>query len=159
MEEERYPKRRRPAHYPPHDRNSASTIIYVTVNIQSRRPLLASQHVHEAVRQAWQAAVQWKVGYYVIMPDHIHLFCAPGVVHPERVRDWSEYWKRLLSKSHVELKGRWQSDCWDTQIRNGRHYQEKLEYLADNPVRKGLADARDDWPFQGHMCHLPWHGD
>src|SRR5256885_6005252 len=30
-----------------------------------------------AILNAWKTADHWLVGRYVIMPDHIHLFCAP----------------------------------------------------------------------------------
>jgi len=51
---------------------------------------------------------------------------------------------------------KWQSDCWDTQIRSGTHYHEKWEYVRLNPVRKELVEESDDWPWQGELNVLRW---
>ena len=51
---------------------------------------------------------------------------------------------------------KWQSDCWDTQMRSQQHYHEKWEYMRQNPVRKGLVNRVEDWPWQGEMNVLRW---
>ena len=51
----------------------------------------------------------------------------------------------------------WQSGCWDTQIRTGRQYEEKWEYVRNNPVRRGIVATPADWPYQGRMNVLEWH--
>jgi hypothetical protein len=51
----------------------------------------------------------------------------------------------------------WQSGCWDTQILTETQYEEKWEYVHNNPVRKGLVIHADDWPYQGRMNVLEWH--
>jgi len=53
------------------------TIVFVTVCSRKRRPHLANDSVHNALRESWRAATAWLVGFYLIMPDHVHLFCAP----------------------------------------------------------------------------------
>jgi putative transposase len=50
----------------------------------------------------------------------------------------------------------WQRECWDTQLRDERHYEEKWHYVARNPVRKGLAHSPADWPFAGVLDELRW---
>ena len=50
----------------------------------------------------------------------------------------------------------WQNGCWDTQMRTGEQYETKWEYMRDNPVRKGLADKADEWPYQGVVHDLQW---
>ena len=94
------------------------------------------------------------------MPDHIHLFCAPGRYPPTALRPWVKYWKRLVTQSGaVPGDGAlWLPDCWDTQIRNGRHYTEKWNYVRENPVRAGLVHRAGDWPWQGEGNVLEWRG-
>jgi putative transposase len=53
------------------------TILFLTVCTVHRTATLAEQIYHDALVQAWTEADAWLVGAYVIMPDHIHLFCAP----------------------------------------------------------------------------------
>ncbi len=50
----------------------------------------------------------------------------------------------------------WQLDFWDTQLRKSTHYDEKWEYVSQNPVRAGLVRAPDDWPYQGELNELRW---
>jgi putative transposase len=45
----------------------------------------------------WQQASLWLVGRYVIMPDHIHLFCAPNMLPMTPLKQWVKYWKSLAS--------------------------------------------------------------
>ena len=95
------------------------------------------------------------VGRYVIMPDHIHLFCSPATQDAVGVAQWVTYWKRLVSQQLPKLQPMWQRDCWDTQLRHHESYSEKWEYVGNNPVRAGLAAVADDWPYQGIVNHLP----
>jgi putative transposase len=152
----RLPQRRRPAHSSNINRHGRPTILYVTVCTKDRRHILASQKVHAAVLYAWEAATQYSVGRYVIMPDHVHLFCAPSALEPEPVHRWVAYWKRIVSRARPELQPIWQKDCWDTQIRDVRRYEEKWDYVRHNPVRKGLVQNADHWPFQGVLSDLVW---
>ena len=66
------------------------------------------------------------------------------------------YWKRLAGEVCPELVGRWQKDCWDTQMRDLDHYTEKLSYVRMNPVRGGLAQEPEDWPHRGRLCEIRW---
>lgn len=50
----------------------------------------------------------------------------------------------------------WQSDCWDTQMRCGEQYRKKWEYVRQNPVRAGLVQRAEDWPWQGELSVLKW---
>ena len=36
------------------------------------------------------------------------------------------------------------------------HYDEKWSYVRMNPVRRGLAYASEEWPFQGEVFPLAW---
>ncbi len=50
----------------------------------------------------------------------------------------------------------WQRDCWDTQIRDARHYEEKWAYVVLNPVRQSLVKTPSEWPSQGELNVLRW---
>jgi hypothetical protein len=41
-------------------------------------------------------------------------------------------------------------------MRSQEHYLRKLDYVRDNPVRKGLVGRWQDWPYQGAMHSLDW---
>jgi putative transposase len=150
------PKRRYPAHHAPVERDNAPIILFCTVCIIERAALLNNTAAVNAVRLSWQEAAQWRVGEFLCMPDHLHLFCVPGVPQPESVKHWCRYWKRQAGQHLPALKGQWQMDVWDTQMRDADHYTEKLSYMRQNPVRRGLAGHWEDWPHRGVLHTIRW---
>jgi REP element-mobilizing transposase RayT len=150
------PNRKHPAHHPPIERHNKLAIVFLTVCTHQRQKILASPRVHGAILKAWESSNHWRVGRYVVMPDHIHLFCSPGIHEAVGIAQWVAHWKRLVSQQLPDLQSIWQRDCWDTQLRHHESYTEKWEYFQNNPVRAGLVENSNDWPFQGTVNHLPW---
>jgi len=98
------------------------------------------------------------VGRYVVLPDHIHLFCSPGTYPAKPLIPWVRYWKSVVTKStEAGPDALWEKDHWDTQLRREDSYAAKWEYVRHNPVRHGLVSRADDWPYQGEMHSLVWH--
>ena len=98
--------RKKPAHGVRMDGNHP-VIVFVSVCTKGRHPWLASAENHVALRHAWQAASAWLVGRYVLMPDHLHLFAAPG--RPEISLDnWIRFWKSrfTMARSCPRRNGR-----------------------------------------------------
>ena len=157
-------KRRFPAHQPAVETFNRSVIIFLTVCAAQRNPIFAEERVHNILLNAWKSADQWCVGRYVIMPDHIHLFCSPAVREYPALKEWVRYWKSLTARLLVEFgaggtapsRTIWQRDFWDTQLRTHESYSEKWEYVRRNPVRAGLVTHPDQWPFQGEIHSLRW---
>jgi REP element-mobilizing transposase RayT len=124
---------------------------------------------------AWERAQNWRVGRYVIMPDHIHFFCAPMSYPASDFHKWMKYWKRLTQQAFAArgdtrppvyaargdtrppVVKLWQNGCWDTQMRTRDQYEGKWLYVRNNPVRKGLVITPDDWQYQGVLHDLDWH--
>jgi hypothetical protein len=79
----RRPVRKRPAHPPVHEPINRPVVVFVTLCTHQRRPVLACSFMHDLLRAAWHETDYRRVGRYVVMPDHLHLFCAPG-------RSWRE---------------------------------------------------------------------
>ena len=71
--------RKHPVHLEVHDRRDTPIIVYLTVCTKRRKPILANPAAHELLRASWREARLWLVGRYVIMPNHLHLFCAPAI--------------------------------------------------------------------------------
>ena len=144
--------RKHPAHNPILDSGNRSDIVFITVNTSRRKPILAKPDAVEALFDAWRGADTWLVGRYVIMPDHIHFFCAPRDVSVSLKR-WMKYWKSPVSLSWPRPYEQpvWQLDFWDTQLRRGESYSEKWDYVWSNPVRKGLVAKPEDWPYAGEI--------
>ena len=150
------PTRNRPAHPAPVTRFNEPTVLFVTVCVLDRSPILANGSVHKVFRLVWAKAEHWRVGSYLIMPDHVHMFCVPGVHEPLSIKRWAEYWKHMFAQELPNLSGKLQRDCWDTQMRQREHYEEKLAYMYENPVRAGLVARTEEWPYQGRLNEIRW---
>ena len=150
--------RRHPAHCPAYQRHNAPVILLLTLCTKDRRPVLATEPVRESLVALWSEADHRTVGYYLIMPDHIHLFCSPATTGVTTVNGWTAYWKRRAGRRLPVLKGVFQADCWDRQMRDGTHYGRKLDYVSRNPLRAGLVGNPIEWPYQGHLAELNWIG-
>jgi REP element-mobilizing transposase RayT len=81
------------------------------------------------------------------------------------VTAWAAFWKGQVSRAlkghgsiaiarELVIQTLWQRDCWDTQIRDSKHFQEKWDYVIQNPVRKGLVASPEMWPFTGTINEL-----
>ena len=92
--------RGRPAHLPNVARHNTPMIVFVTVCAADRAAnTFAYETMHRILREAWEAAGSHKVGTYVLMPDHLHLFCAPSSPDAENVAKWVRYWKSLVTRA------------------------------------------------------------
>ena len=133
---------------------------FITTCTFKRRPILASNEVARILADELRDAHDrhgWAIGRYVIMPDHVHFFCAP-FDHGFTLKQWMNFWRNGFTKAW-QLKGDkpiWQKDYWDTQLRRGESYTSKWEYVRQNPVRSGLLIKAEHWLYQGELETLPW---
>jgi len=81
---------------------------------------------------------------YVVMPEHVHLLV-------------SEPKKAILSKAIQALKLSvsvqsqerpfWQARYYDFNVNTEEKRVEKLKYMHRNPVKRGLVEKPEDWPW------------
>ncbi len=154
------PHRKSPVHQPIHWPPDMAVVLFLTVNTKLKKSVLARPDVHDLLRDAWAIADDWQVGRYVIMPEHLHLLCAPR--NPDApLERWMRFWKSLSSRRwpRPEEHPIWQRGYWDTQLRRNESYEEKWEYMRHNPVRRRLVTRPEDWPFAGTITTLEWPGE
>ena len=84
------------------------------------------------------------------MPDHLHAIIAfprdPGM------KPTVSEWKKYLARVH---KISWQRDFFDHRLQNHHQEIEKMDYIHKNPVRKGLCERIEDWPWVYHPADRP----
>ena len=84
----------------------------------------------------------------VVMPDHVHLLlCPQSSFSLSRImKGIKGVSARLINQHRGETGTVWQDESWDRIVRNAAEFQEKLQYIADNPVKAGLAAHIDEYP-------------
>jgi len=129
-------------------------LYFVTFNTHKRRRLLANSGVHNALVNYAHEGEARGIGFgrYVIMPDHVHVFVRGNLDFS--LRQWVRILKRVLSNEVSAPPRHWQQGFFDHLIRHSESYAEKWEYLRQNPVRAGLVQNADEWPWQGEVVRL-----
>jgi len=85
----------------------------------------------------------------VVMPDHVHvIFRAPSGCEDEPRPSVDE---GAVSEKINHLFARrgalWMDESFDHIIRNEAELEEKIEYIRQNPIRKGLARQPSDYKW------------
>ena len=133
-------------HDPPHFIGTSSAIFFLTLCCESRgRNQLCQARVAQTLfdaAQFYQARHEWYVHLLLLMPDHLHLLARFG---PDPgMRKVVEKWKRYTA-THAGVL--WQRDFFDHRLRSDESFDEKAEYIRQNPARAGLVKDGGPWPF------------
>ena len=132
-----------------------ATIVFLTVCTERRSRWLADPVVERDLIESWQTGTAWIVGRYVLMPDHLHLICSPteGSVELEA---WVTFWKRQFRRIHANPVRRFQAGGFHHRLRQEESYNQRWDYVLENPVRAGLVKSAGEWPFAGVLNELRW---
>ncbi len=127
-------------------------VFYITFCTLNRTPIRELSAAHGAFSRYSQRASQHSVavGRYVFMPDPLHLFVKGDANF--MLSRWMRGLKRAIA---VELGFRsrelWQPGFFDHVLRSDESYDEKWNYVKENPVRAGLVQIASEWPYQGEI--------
>jgi putative transposase len=133
---------------------------FLTVCVTPRNNRLANEGFHSIAIEVWQNCQKmygWAVGRYVVMPDHVHFFAADGgSTHSlsEYVGKWKEWTAKYAARRLSEAMPLWQPGFFDHLLRSTESYEQKWEYVRENPVRAGLVLASTEWKFQGELNEI-----
>jgi len=95
----------------------------------------------ESLRFRMQNGIWW-ISLFLLMPDHCHGLI--GFSRSVSLRLSVKDWKRFLAR---EAGLSWQRDFFDHRIRDDRSFRAKELYICENPVRAGLCEKPEDWPY------------
>jgi len=89
----------------------------------------------------------------VMMPEHVHPLLTPlrdEQGWPYGLPEILKLIKGTSARSVNKLLGCgpvWQEESFDHVLRSDESLQNKLEYIRQNPVRRGLAQKPEDYPW------------
>ena len=90
----------------------------------------------------------------VVMPDHVHIVISPLKDSSGEIYGLSEIMSGIKGASAhsinktIKRQGHvWQDESFDRVLRSDEKIIEKVEYICQNPVRKGLVKRVDDYPW------------
>lgn len=114
------------------------------------------ERLRVAVRQV-MAERPFGVRAWVVLPDHMH--CVWDL--PEGDADYSVRWGAIKARFSMEVpvgrrrdshilrreKGVWQRRFWEHHCRTEEDAAECVRYCWINPVKHGLVERPEDWPW------------
>ncbi len=132
---------------------------FFTVNLLDRRQTLLTDNI-VALRAAYgyvQKRHPFETVAICILPDHLH--CVWRM--PPEDSDYPMRWRLLKSRFSKSLprsadtregrregeRGIWQRRFWEHCIRDADDLDRHVNYIHWNPVKHGLVDRPDDWPY------------
>jgi putative transposase len=148
------------SHLPHLSSFSAQPVVFLTAVTHARRPVLANAAAFGTLTALWNKSAElegWFVGDYLLMLDHVHLF-ARAAPDAKSLGGWIGAWKsvstRMLKRTAQFQSPMSQSDYFDRFVRSSENYRDKWNYVAMNPVRRGLCSSPEDWPWKGRLFDL-----
>jgi REP-associated tyrosine transposase len=95
----------------------------------------------------------------VVMPDHVHMILTPLVLSGAVVslaaimREIKGFSARLINEKLGHPGTVWQEESFDHVLRASEALDQKILYILENPVRRGLID---DWHNYRWIWHKPF---
>ena len=93
--------------------------------------------------------LRFRILCYCLMPDHIHVIVSPG----ETTLPLSKFLNIFKGRSTRVFKDKgnlrkiWQRSAFDHVIRTEENLKAVIEYIMNNPVRKGIVEKADEYPY------------
>jgi putative transposase len=99
---------------------------------------------------------------WVVMSNHVHVLLQPHKPLQEVTRAVKNTSARLANV----ILGRtgqpfWQPESYDHWVRNGKQFDRIVRYIESNPVKAGLVERAEMWPWssaasKGQVGDLPY---
>lgn len=133
-------------------------IYFVTIVAHHRQSKFLDVRVASATLDCLKklrSACGFNVYIYCLMPDHFHGLIGPGasgqslgsICGAFKSLSTREYWSWGEGKL-------WQRQFFDHIIRNQQDFEETVEYIRLNPLRRGLVENPGVWPYTARLDYL-----
>ncbi len=101
------------------------------------------------VLRSYVALKKFVVHDFVVMPDHVHLLVTvDGDVAIEKAVQFIKGgFSYRLKKEFGYLGEVWQRGFSEVRVNDRESFLQHRDYIAWNPVKKGLADSPDEFPY------------
>lgn len=146
---------------------------FITFSCYQRRPLLGAPQCRDLfLRILEETRIRYGIVIvgYVVMPEHVHLLLSEPEQSNHSVvvqvlkqrfarelldrlrnrptRPDGSLWNTVLERGHV-----WQRRFYDFVVWNRHKRAEKLRYMHENPVRRGLVTSPEQWRWSSYHAY------
>ena len=126
-------------------------IFFVTTNLRRGLPKFDSRE-RDLVCQVVASVRRhrrFRLAGFVVMPDHLHLLVLPasGDTISRLIQEIKYVSGRRVNKLRRRKGALWQKGFFDRFMRTPKEFLETLDYVHQNPVRKGLVAIAHEWQW------------
>jgi putative transposase len=97
---------------------------------------------------------KWTLYAAVILPDHVHILAQP-LSRPEGgsfdlaevLHSVKNFSAQKISRQRGSQGSIWQDERYDRIVRDDAEFLEKWNYIRNNPLKEGLAQSPEDYPW------------
>jgi putative transposase len=131
---------------------SPARTFFATTRTSRGRPLLQSERNATLLIDVLRSCVARQKFYVhdcVVMPDHVHLLITvDNEMTIERAMQFVKGgFSYRLNKEFGYSGEVWQPGFSETRVQDESSFLAHRKYIADNPVKAGLSDSPDDYPY------------
>lgn len=146
---------------------------FFTLVTYERNPILAIPQNVEKLRIAISAVrrrMPFDIDAIVILPDHLHAIWRL----PENDDNYPTRWAQIKRRFSMSLSSGdrtsnsrqlkrertiWQRRYWEHLLRNEEDWRRHMDYIHYNPVKHGLVEQVQDWPYSSfsHCVAKGWY--
>ena len=124
---------------------------YITFNCYRHLPHLGTPAARDQFDQTLERVRRWYGFYinaYVAMPEHVHLLMS----EPERssLAVVLQMLKQIVSHK-LGPQPFWERRYYDFNVWSEKKFDEKMHYIHQNPVRRGLVARAEDWKWSSFL--------
>lgn len=123
--------------------------------------VLEIERLRQAVRMT-RAELPFNIKGWVVLPDHLH--CIWTMPDRDFVTRWHRIMRRFssslpkgprrLARISGQERGIWAKDFHAEQIGSSAEMLDRLNGLSLDPIRHGLVERAEDWPFASFSRRL-----
>jgi putative transposase len=128
------------------------TSYFITICAHMQQNLFQRNEVAElmvATLFKYRDAAEFELHEYVVMPNHIHVLLSINDQQTlgrviQLIKGGSSH---CLRENGIVLRAVWEQRYYDRRVRDAQEFAEFSRYIQQNPVRKGLAERAEDYPY------------
>jgi putative transposase len=144
-------------------------IFFITICTAKKQAYFSNPNICETIINELEyrcAEKEIKLFCYCIMPDHLHILISleenykkrKGAFGERTLQNWVSAFKRYTARLigqmyHVETL--WQKNFYDRVVRREESLIDLCSYILNNPVRRGMVSAWEEYPYARMMEGLP----
>ena len=125
---------------------------FVTSSITGKRNFLQTDRSAKLfidVLYHYRSERKYLLHGFVVMPDHFHvLITLDSAISIERAVQFIKGGFAFRGGKELAFKAPvWERGFSEARIYDSKHFASVLEYMADNPIQRGLAESAVQYPY------------